>query len=331
MVSLALATVFSWLGLIHERLDILSHFRLHLSVASIIIVPTLSIILSWRWTSIAILLASFNYWTSIGFPHSNTALAEPIFSDPTPTQLLKIISLNTLYLAKNDKQIIAFIEHEQPDIILMQEVPPWKKDVLEHLKQLYPWQEHCATPTQCEVALLSRHPWQYSKSGIYGKEGGAMALARFGPEFHNLTVASIHLRWPFKSPQYSNLSTAYKQLGIHDEPLLIGGDFNSTAWSTVLKKFSLSTHLKPVGKFQATWPVRSPRTGRSYTWLFPQFQLDHIFVSTDIKVLNFQRGDDIGSDHLPLISEISFPLTQEVIKPEAGHQDKSIPASPFPD
>jgi endonuclease/exonuclease/phosphatase (EEP) superfamily protein YafD len=200
----------------------------------------------------------------------------------------------------------------------MQEVPPWKVNILDDLRQRYPWQEHCATPTQCEVALLSRHPWEHSESGIYGEEGGAMAFARFGPEFGNMTVASIHLRWPFKSPQYSNLTAAYKQLGVSDGSLIIiGGDFNSTAWSTVLKGFSQSNSLQPAGNFQATWPARSPRTGQSHTWLFPHFQLDHIFVSDDIKVMNFQRGDDIGSDHLPLISEISLPLTETTAMPEA--------------
>ncbi len=138
----------------------------------------------------------------------------------------------------------------------MQEVPPWKIDVLEYLRKQYPWQEHCATPTQCEVALLSRHSWQYSESGIYGEEGGAMAFARFGPEFGNMIIASLHLRWPLKSPQASNLSAAFEQRGtVKDQqsrPLVIGGDFNSTAWSTVLRDFSQKTGLQPAGEFQAT-------------------------------------------------------------------------------
>ncbi len=306
LTGLLLTTILSWLGLFHERLDILSHFRLHFVVVGIVIALLSLVLFWWRLSFIAILLTGFNYWSSIGFPHTH-----PILAKPATTQMLKIMSLNTLYLTENDEQVIAFIEREDPDIILMQEVPPWKINILEHLHKQYPWQEHCATPTQCEVALLSRHPWEYSKSGIYGKEGGAMAFARFGPEFGNVTIASIHLRWPFKSPQYSNLSAAYKQLGINDGSLVIGGDFNSTAWSTVLQDFSQSYRLRPAGKFQATWPARSPRTGQSHTWLFPQFQLDHIFVSDDIKVTNFQKGDDIGSDHLPLISEISLPLLKE--------------------
>jgi len=306
LISLFFATILSWIGLAHERLDILSHFRLHFSILAISLALLFCINLSWRWATIATLLASFNFLTSIGLPQTSMAFAN---QNPQSKLVLKIMSINTLYLAKNDAQIIEIIERIEPDIILMQEVPPWKTGILEHLRKQYPWQEHCATPTQCEVALLSRHPWQYSESGIYGQDGGAMAFARFGRELNSLTIASIHLRWPFKSPQLSNLSDAFQQLEPLkniDGSLIIGGDFNSTTWSTVLRDFSKSTNLKSAGSFQATWPVRSPQTGLSHTWLFPQFQLDHIFVSDDIEVIDFRRGNDTGSDHLPLISEISL-------------------------
>ncbi len=95
LVGLVLLTVFSWFGLAHERLDILSHFRLHFALAGILMTILLSITRSWHWASAAILLTGINFWTSIGYHHTNTAVASPV-SD----QVLKIMSLNTLYISE---------------------------------------------------------------------------------------------------------------------------------------------------------------------------------------------------------------------------------------
>ena len=67
-------------------------------------------------------------------------------------------------------------------------------------------------------------------------------------------------------------------------------------WSIDYEKFINITKLKNsrmgVG-ILPTWPAPVP--------LIP---IDHVLVSSDIKVRNISVGRDIGSDHLPLIVDL---------------------------
>ena len=85
-----------------------------------------------------------------------------------------------------------------------------------------------------------------------------------------------------------------------DSSRLVVGDFNATPWSADLRAFVTENGLSGVNTL-ATWPV----------WLgFAGIPIDHAFVSHDLRILTFETGPDIGSDHLPLLIDVARAATE---------------------
>jgi endonuclease/exonuclease/phosphatase (EEP) superfamily protein YafD len=79
---------------------------------------------------------------------------------------------------------------------------------------------------------------------------------------------------------------------------VIVGDFNATPFSAIFRTVEDLSGTQNSGHglgFFPTWPSFAP--------LLP---LDHLLVSGDISALKKQTGSSIGSDHLPVTTEIAF-------------------------
>lgn len=85
------------------------------------------------------------------------------------------------------------------------------------------------------------------------------------------------------------------------EPVVLCGDFNASPWSNVWKLCTKS--LRDV---QMELSHHEPRC----TWLshYPLVRIDHIFVSSRVRVTGVDVGDDylsrVASDHRPLLAEL---------------------------
>jgi endonuclease/exonuclease/phosphatase (EEP) superfamily protein YafD len=83
-----------------------------------------------------------------------------------------------------------------------------------------------------------------------------------------------------------------------DRPLVAMGDFNDAAWSDTARAF------KRVGGYV------DPRVGRG---LFASFHarnplircpIDQVYVTAEVAVVSIALGDNIGSDHFPLVARL---------------------------
>ena len=82
--------------------------------------------------------------------------------------------------------------------------------------------------------------------------------------------------------------------------VIVAGDFNTTSHSYALETMMKSSGLRDSRKgfgLQNSWP----------TWCWPiSVCIDHCFVSDGVRVENRRLGQNIGSDHLPIIIDLSF-------------------------
>lgn len=100
-----------------------------------------------------------------------------------------------------------------------------------------------------------------------------------------------------------------------DVPLIAIGDFNDAAWSSSSRTF------KKVGEYL------DPRRGRGLVasfdanrrWL--RVPIDQLYVTEQVAIADFRRGDHVGSDHFPLIARVDLNL--ETAK-RANKRPKSI-------
>jgi endonuclease/exonuclease/phosphatase (EEP) superfamily protein YafD len=85
-----------------------------------------------------------------------------------------------------------------------------------------------------------------------------------------------------------------------DTPVIAMGDFNAPAWSRVGRRF------KQGGGFL------DPRVGRGLVASFDaryrllRFPIDQLYISGAVAMVDFARGDPVGSDHFPMNAHLRF-------------------------
>lgn len=119
-------------------------------------------------------------------------------------------------------------------------------------------------------------------------------LARFGPAEHSLAVIVMHL----------SLSTRArnKQLGLisdvvnQHEHAIVMGDMNCKLASKEMRQLFRRTDLHEPAEEVYTFP----------SWR-PQHHIDHILVTSKLKVKEVKALSHPYSDHLPIMMELSIP------------------------
>lgn len=82
--------------------------------------------------------------------------------------------------------------------------------------------------------------------------------------------------------------------------LILVGDLNNTPFSPTFKQLLKQSHLKDTRIGQGifpTWPVTLP-----FMWI----PIDHVLVSDAFQVESFQAGPYTGSDHYPIVVDLSL-------------------------
>ncbi|WP_179019710.1 endonuclease/exonuclease/phosphatase family protein [Winogradskyella forsetii] len=96
-------------------------------------------------------------------------------------------------------------------------------------------------------------------------------------------------------------------------PVVVVGDFNDVAWSVTSKLFQNVSRLLDIRKGRGLYNTYN---ADSY---FMRWPLDHIFISSEFKLTEVKRCDDINSDHFPLLTILSY-------EPE----DRELQQRPYP-
>ena len=82
-------------------------------------------------------------------------------------------------------------------------------------------------------------------------------------------------------------------------PLIVAGDFNASQWSYAMQNLSQQARVANILRLFDFTKTSSP---------FPLLGLpiDHVLVSPDWEVAQVQYGDKGGSDHLPIVVDLTL-------------------------
>jgi endonuclease/exonuclease/phosphatase (EEP) superfamily protein YafD len=126
------------------------------------------------------------------------------------------------------------------------------------------------------------------------------------------------LRDQDSTPRDAELVMVGKAVGkAPDQPTVVAGDLNDVAWSPTSEQFMRLSRLL------------DPRRGRgmynSYNAKNPFFRypLDHVFHSSHFRLVELRRLESVGSDHFPVLVELSFEpdAPPEQPTPRPDHDD----------
>jgi len=245
---------------------------------------------------------------------------------PLADQQLKLLVSNVYEHNENYKGCLEVIEKANPDVILLLETNQRWKEAVKPLDASYPYS--IKVPLENTYGMLF-----YSKFPLRNEE------VRYLVE---VDIPSIHTQLQLPSgnwvqcyglhptppvPNENPRSTERdKELLLvadmakdHQLPVLVFGDLNDVAWS-----YTTNLFLKMSG-------LLDPRRGRAFLNTFHakypllRFPLDHVFCSTDFKLIEIKRLENYNSDHFPVFIHLQLEeiaeSQQEENKLDADQED----------
>ena len=138
-----------------------------------------------------------------------------------------------------------------------------------------------------------------------GDAGMPAIVANLQTGEREFTLIAAHPVPPMRSESARMRNAQLKQLaqlaGSQSLPCVVVGDLNASCWSPQFRDLLKEGRLREARSDQGlhpTWPMHFP------TWLL-RIPIDHCLVGEGVQVHNFRAGGNIGSEHGPIIADIS--------------------------
>ncbi|MFT4955296.1 MAG: endonuclease/exonuclease/phosphatase (EEP) superfamily protein YafD [Brevundimonas sp.] len=285
-------------GIGHRWVDILAQFPA--PVLTLTVLATLVIGLARLWTATAVGAAVLTLLLLAVWPQY--APGGPAVAPDSP--VVRLYAAN-LYAMNDDVAAMrASIEAADADIIVLVEFGEAPNAAVETLLAGYPHREITERVVRSEDAvrsvIASRYP--LSRRSTEGNERqmiSAVADTPIGP----VRVVGVHLTrpWPFQF-QWGQIIQSQNLLDHTDgapEPVVLAGDFNSVASARIGRLLRSQGDLVHAPGWPGTWPAALPGPLR--------MTIDQVYHSRDIAVARRRLGAPTGSDHRPVIVELSRP------------------------
>ncbi|MGA9379444.1 MAG: endonuclease/exonuclease/phosphatase family protein [Phormidium sp.] len=228
-------------------------------------------------------------------------LPQSAIAAETRTGQLRVFQSNVLFKNKKYSKVISLVREEKPDIAVFVEVSKvWAKE-LAALKDLLPYSVVSQDSNRFGTALYSKFPLEnVSFEEFQGPRKTIVATIKY--QGREVTILGTHPNYPVKRIGFMQRNLQLEAMADYlvkvNNPIVLMGDFNITMWSPFYQRFMQETKLKN-GRFgfgvQPTWPSSIP---------FFSIPIDHCLVSPNIQVIKSRTGRDVGSDHLPIITDL---------------------------
>ncbi len=293
----AILSITGYLGEFNLFFELSSHFKLQYLLAGLSVFIFFALV---RSKKIGLLVSAFCIIINLAeivpwyFP-------VPAFAGATPGQNLRILHSNVLTSNRRYSEVISLVKAEQPDIAVFVEVSTvWAKE-LAVLSEIFPYSSNQQESERFGSAIYSKLPLNNPSVKPFSKHRKSLlADVQFQGKIISLILA--HPTVPIKQQSFIDRNQQLAAIGEYaaqvKNPLIVVGDFNTTMWSPFYKNMVKTGNLRNARSgfgILPTWPTFMP---------LAYIPIDHFLVSKEIGVLKIRTGRNIGSDHLPLITDL---------------------------
>lgn len=295
-VSIIILSITGYLGQLNIFLDITSNFKIQYFILGLFLCIFFTLTQQRIWLIVNLCCVLINLIDIVPWyiPQGNVASGQP----------LRLLSLNVLASNQQYDQVIALVDQEKPAIAAFLEANVIWSEKLQVLAESFPY--HISAKT-LEMELYSNIPLENYSIQRYGQNRGNL-LADLTIEGKTVSLIISHTMQPLMFDKDGfKWRNQHLEVGIGryvehlKTPVILMGDLNITMWSPYYKK---AIHYSG---------LRNARAGFGLLPTFPagtpgfSIPIDHCLVSPDISVLNIKTGNYVGSDHLPLITDVIIP------------------------
>lgn len=228
---------------------------------------------------------------------------------------LKVLTANLFVQNEKDPAVfIALLRAEKPDIVVLEEATERWEHALS-AAGLYPYESSSDVRERDAIKVYSRLPIRaetelkraFTEERAYKQPlrleldmgGKPLFLYAFHPE----TPRRLW-QWRDRNAYLSAAADAVRG-DLATAPVIVAGDWNTPTWSPFFRAF-----LKQAGLASTAGGWLQPVTRfsqRLETVAHVGASIDHIVVSPDISVRAHRVGPNFGSNHLPVIAELTLP------------------------
>ena len=269
--------------------DAASHFTLHFGIVAVAFLIGYFMPRARVFTGLLLSLLGF---IAIGlYAHVTSASPQTIGVLQPGERQLSVATFNTSVRNEQAEAVAREVVRLNADVVALIELGSDKRAALTLLKDAYPYQTQCISEKLCHMAIVSKEPIISSEArGVW--KGPPFIRATLGGKFPGYTIIGTHtLRVPHVRGQFAQLQRLADHVRQYDGKIVVMGDFNATPFSRAMAEFEERSGLRRVTAVPS-WP--------GYLEL-PQLAIDHILVSSDMRVLERARiGNRSGSDHYPV-------------------------------
>jgi len=259
-------------------------------------------------------------------------------SPPAPDgTVMRVLTFNVWGNNHDLSRIEDWIWQSGADLVLLQEVSPAHAEgIMPDLLDIYPYQSSQEDNRRWgDNITLSRYPIvesQYFDLGV-PNHPDPLRLVVDTPE-GRLAVYNVHLDWPggytrqpepifgwfFENNFYFRSLLGYDEsirnlqierllakLQTEPYPHIIGGDFNMSASSIMYNRVAAQlrdSFLEAGWGLGTSWPDAGVRGMAG--WIPPLVRIDYIWHSDGLRSVKAWVGSAVGSDHLPVLADITF-------------------------
>lgn len=320
---LVIATILSYFGNLTAFFDLISHFRIHYLLAAVVLLP-FAVVHPSNVPLAMILLATI----------VNAIEVLPWYikskSEKSDVKSVSVTSINVQFNNHGVQKIIDFVMEKKSDVLFLSELNERWTKALRPLEKLYPHEFIEDPGNQFGIGIFSKFKLENCEVINIGEFGDPLVAADIKINGEVVKVITVHPVPPLDTKMLHSRNGTFAKVACMTNsspyPVIVGGDFNSTMWSTAYKRMIRHSGLKNSRKgfgIMGTWPFEKPnhknfRNGdkkRGTDWI-PSWMIhrhpiklpiDHILVSPEIIVKNMSAGPEVGSDHLPITAELQIP------------------------
>jgi endonuclease/exonuclease/phosphatase (EEP) superfamily protein YafD len=258
------------------------------------------------------------------FPYTPIAPKQVKWSDLKPAvgrpdrPTFRLLITNVLMENTQHDRILRVIRDADPDVVLAVETDEKWARALQPLREKYPHGVDQPQDNWYGLMLFSRLELVDCKVEFLVQDDIPSVFTQVVlPGAPNVYLRGIHPRPPEpirdqdSTPRDAELVLVGKLIQqAPDEPTVVAGDLNDVAWSPTSQLFArLASLLDPRrGRgFYNSYNANNP---------FLRYPLDHVFHSHHFRLVALERLPKIGSDHYPMLVELSYEPDAVLEQPE---------------
>jgi len=291
----------SYFGRLWWGFDLLSHFRVYYLIGFWVLAMVLLGARLFRVAAVSVLFCAIQLFAILPYyiPQVQSVAQERVKTD-------KIIFANVHYNHKDPEQIAQFLDKHQPDLVLFAEMTPELFAQLRgKIEEEYPYNFYKNGKQSFDLAIFTKtKPTNQVRVHYFGKNNvPALELQTT----QNDKVLSVILSHPYspltgnsQNARNSELRATAEYIADKNDPTILIGDLNTTSWSPIFHDMLTIADLNDSREGEgilSSWNSSLPPVMR--------IPIDHALVSDEIMVHNREVLESIGSDHLPILIEVS--------------------------